>query len=73
VIPSWENFVFLLVSLKKKKGDTMAKYQCMCGWIYDEEKGEPSQNIAPNTKFEDLPDTFKCPQCGLGKNAFRKL
>ena len=43
----------------------MAKYQCMCGWIYDENVGEPSQNMAPNTKFEDLPNTFKCPQCGL--------
>ncbi|WP_018154027.1 MULTISPECIES: rubredoxin [Methanothermococcus] len=51
----------------------MAKYQCMCGWIYDEAEGEPSQNIAPGTKFEDLPDTFKCPQCGLGKSAFKKI
>ncbi|HIQ31970.1 MAG TPA: rubredoxin [Methanothermococcus okinawensis] len=51
----------------------MAKYQCMCGWIYDEDVGEPSQNIPPGTKFEDLPDTFRCPQCGLGKNAFRKI
>ena len=44
----------------------------MCGWIYDEDNGEPSQNIKPS-KFEALPDTFKCPQCGLGKNAFRKI
>ncbi len=51
----------------------MAKYQCMCGWIYDEEKGEPSQNISPGTKWEDLPEDFRCPQCGLGKNAFRKI
>ncbi|AEH07562.1 rubredoxin [Methanothermococcus okinawensis] len=51
----------------------MAKYKCMCGWIYDEDKGEPSQNIAPGTKFEDLPNTFKCPQCGLPKSAFKKL
>ncbi|ABR55918.1 Rubredoxin-type Fe(Cys)4 protein [Methanococcus aeolicus Nankai-3] len=51
----------------------MTKYQCMCGWIYDESVGEPSQNITPNTKFEDLPDTFKCPQCGLSKSAFRKI
>jgi len=51
----------------------MAKYQCMCGWTYNENEGEPSQNIPSNTKFEDLPDTFKCPQCGLGKNAFKKI
>jgi len=51
----------------------MDKYQCMCGWIYDPEVGEPSQNIKPGTPFEALPDTFVCPQCGLGKNAFRKI
>ncbi len=51
----------------------MAKYQCMCGWIYNEEEGVPSNGIEPNTKWEDLPDTFTCPQCGLGKQAFRKL
>ncbi len=59
--------------MKKNFGDNMAKYQCMCGWIYDEETGEPSQNISPGTKWEEVPDDFKCPQCGLGKNAFRKI
>ncbi|WP_456419292.1 rubredoxin [Methanocaldococcus infernus] len=51
----------------------MAKYQCMCGWIYDEEKGLPEQGIEPGTKWEELPEDFRCPQCGLGKSAFRKL
>lgn len=59
--------------LNKMNGVRMDKYQCMCGWIYDPEVGEPSQNIKPGTPFEDLPDTFKCPQCGLGKNSFRKI
>jgi len=39
----------------------LAKYQCMCGWIYDEAEGEPSQNIAPGTKFEEIEDIFRCP------------
>ncbi len=51
----------------------MAKYQCICGWIYNEEVGEPSQKVEPNTKWEDLPDSFICPQCGASKSAFTKM
>lgn len=43
---------------------TMAQYVCLdCGWTYDEEKGFPEQGIAPGTKWETLPDDFKCPEC----------
>ena len=51
----------------------MAKYVCsVCGYIYDEEAGYPDQGIAPGTKFEDLPDDFVCPMCGVGKDMFEK-
>lgn len=49
------------------------KYVCdVCGWVYDEEKGLPDQEIAAGTKFEDLPDDFVCPMCGVGKDMFSK-
>ena len=39
----------------------MKKYVCkVCGWIYDEALGDPDNGIAPGTKWEDLPDDFKC-------------
>jgi len=42
----------------------MAQYICLdCGWTYDEEKGFPEQGIPPGTKWETLPDDFKCPEC----------
>lgn len=51
----------------------MAKYICeVCGWGYDEAEGDPEQGIAPGTKFEDLPDDFLCPLCGVGKDSFSK-
>jgi len=51
-----------------------AKYVCtVCGYIYDPEKGDPTQNIPPGTPFEDLPEDWKCPICGAGKNLFEKL
>ena len=47
----------------------MKKYICdACGWVYDEEAGAPDMGIAPGTKFEDLPDDFACPLCGVGKD-----
>ena len=49
----------------------MKKYVCdACGWIYDEELGDAESGIAPGTKFEDLPDDFVCPLCGVGKDNF---
>ena len=47
------------------------KYMCEpCGYIYDEDRGDPANGIAPGTKFEDLPDDFECPLCGVGKENF---
>ena len=49
----------------------MKKYVCeACGWEYDEALGDPENGIAPGTKFEDLPEDFVCPLCGVGKELF---
>ncbi len=49
----------------------MKKYVCdACGWEYDEAKGDPDNGIKPGTKFEDLPEDFECPLCGVGKDMF---
>ena len=51
----------------------MKKYVCdACGWVYDEELGDPDNGIAPGTKFEDLPDDWVCPVCGVSKDLFEK-
>ena len=56
---------------KKKGNKKMKKYVCdVCGWEYDEELGAPEHGIAPGTKFEDLPEDFECPLCGVDKNMF---
>jgi len=52
----------------------MDKYQCnVCGYIYDPDKGDPSQNVPAGTSFEDLPEDWTCPECGAGKEEFTKL
>ena len=52
----------------------MKKYVCtVCGYIYDEAEGEPDNGIAPGTKWEDLPEDYVCPLCGVGKDQFSKM
>lgn len=52
----------------------MKKYICkVCGYIYDPEVGDPDQGVAPGTAFEDLPDTWVCPECGMGKDEFEAV
>lgn len=52
----------------------MAKYRCtVCGYIYDPAAGDLENGIKPGTAFEDLPDTWVCPECGVGKDMFEKV
>ena len=52
----------------------MDKYVCdLCGYEYDPHTGDPESNIKPGTQFEDLPDTWVCPLCGVSKEEFKKV
>jgi rubredoxin len=52
----------------------MSKYICtICVYIYDPAEGDPSKIIPAGTPFEDLPDNWICPICGVGKNEFVKV
>ncbi|PPD49226.1 MAG: rubredoxin [Methylobacter sp.] len=47
------------------------KYACeVCGHIYDEAEGDPDADIAPGTRWEDVPDDWRCPDCRVGKEDF---
>ena len=41
-----------------------------CGWIYDEAEGDADSGLAPGTRFEDIPDDWACPLCGVTKADF---
>jgi rubredoxin len=52
----------------------MDKYECSaCGYIYDPEIGDPDNGIDPGTSFEDLPESWVCPVCGVPKDMFEKV
>lgn len=50
------------------------KWKCQCcGYVYDEDVGDPLNDIPPGTKFEDLPENWVCPVCGCPKSKFVPL
>lgn len=52
----------------------MKKYICtVCNYIYDPAAGDPDSGINPGTSFEDLPDDWVCPICGVGKEDFEPV
>lgn len=52
----------------------MKKYKCtVCGYIYDPEVGDTENGVAAGTAFEDLPDKWVCPDCGVEKDMFEPL
>lgn len=52
----------------------MTKWECIiCGWVYDEAKGDPDSGIAPGTRWDDIPNDWLCPDCGVGKEDFEMI
>ena len=50
------------------------RWKCTaCDYVYDPAKGDPETGIAPGTPFEEIPDDWACPLCGLAKDAFRPM
>ena len=64
-------------TVKKVSGgqaEKSGKYRCtVCSYIYDPEKGDPDNGITPGTAFKDLPDDWKCPECGVNKDQFEEV
>ncbi len=49
----------------------MQSYECqVCGYVYDPEQGDNMSGVAPGTAFENLPEDWVCPMCGVGKDQF---
>jgi rubredoxin-NAD+ reductase len=49
----------------------LKQWECVvCAWVYDEKIGDPDSGIKPGTKFEDIPEDWMCPECGVGKDDF---
>ena len=52
----------------------MKSYQCVvCGFVYDENVGMPDEGIAAGTRWNDIPDSWECPDCGVSKADFEMV
>lgn len=52
----------------------MKKWQCVvCGLIYDESQGWPEEGILAGTRWEDVPQDWLCPDCGVSKADFEMI
>ena len=52
----------------------MKVWKCIvCGYVYDEAAGEPDDGIAPGTRWEDVPEGWACPDCGVTKGDFEMV
>jgi len=48
-----------------------ANYECRtCGYVYEPSQGDPKSSISPGTLFEDLPEDWRCPVCGVRRSQF---
>lgn len=49
-------------------------WECaVCGWMYDEARGCPEEGLAPGTRWAEVPDDWRCPECGVSKADFVML
>lgn len=52
----------------------MSVWQCMsCGYLFDEAGGDPDSGIAPGSRWEDIPEDWCCPDCGMPKASFERV
>jgi len=52
----------------------MKTYMCLiCGYLYDEETGDLEAGIEPGTRWDDIPESWRCPNCGAGKEDFEMV
>lgn len=49
-------------------------YECRsCGYVYVPAKGDSQRNIPAGTLFTEIPSSWHCPVCGVGKSAFTNI
>jgi len=64
-------YIIKLNIILRERRHVIMKYVCIpCGYVYDPELGDPDGGIAPGTAFEDIPEDWVCPVCGVSKDMF---
>lgn len=62
------------LSFTGRELDMSKDYICgICGYVYQQNKGDQAGGIAPGTAFEDIPDEWVCPLCEANKSEFNEV
>jgi len=68
------DYCLLFTSCGVVMSENTKKWQCIvCGLIYDEALGWPDDGINPGTAWQDVPEDWLCPDCGVGKDDFEMI
>jgi rubredoxin len=66
--------IFVHCSEQTEQVSELRTWMCLiCGWIYDEAAGDPEHDIAPGTRWADIPMNWTCPECGARKEDFEMV
>lgn len=56
------------------ENQALDRYECLaCGYVYEPNKGDSKYSVAPGTPFAELPNTWRCPVCGVKKSQFENI
>jgi rubredoxin len=58
------------VDATRGRGPMNVHLCAVCGLLYDEEAGMPEHGIAQGTRWADVPNDWRCPECNVGKADF---
>lgn len=58
----------------RRGGPLMKAWMCViCGYLYEEAEGDPEGGVAAGTRWDDVPLSWRCPDCGAGKEDFEMV
>ncbi|HRD72180.1 MAG TPA: rubredoxin [Aquimonas sp.] len=58
----------------EKMGHGSRTWMCIvCGFLYHEATGLPDEGIPAGTAWDDVPEDWLCPDCGVGKSDFEMV
>lgn len=64
----------IAMTVSSTENTLLRKWMCVvCGYIYDEAEGVPDEGIPAGTRWEDVPETWTCPDCGATKDDFEMI
>ena len=74
ILPPRVLLAYCKFTTRHPKNNAMNTYMCLvCNYVYDEQEGDPESLIEVGTRWADVPQDWRCPDCGAGKEDFEAV